>query len=221
MTARAKELAKRAAKAAAKKKSLKAKPAAGGKGGGNGKKPPSKAKKTKPPVVKKQAPEKGPKAQVQGAVEKKLDRRSSEKVKAKQTKKAAKSKTASAREKFEGKLGEMAAGMRQNKQTGFFKQPKAEAGARAERMMRGRRLQGQKQMQKAYEANMKKLLDPSSGLYKDKTLAAELNKMRQRSKIDRGFEAGLRKKMKAKADKFDAAEKRMLAIAANPGKRKK
>lgn len=155
---------------------------------------------------------KGPKAQVQGAVEKKLDRRAKDK---------AEKRAATGREKA---LLNLRDAMKNNKKQGkgeLFKQPKAEAGARAERMMRGRRLQAQKQMQKAYEANMKKLLDPSSGLYKDKTLAAELNKMRQRGKIDRGFEAALKKDMKAKADKMDAAEKRILAIAANPGKRKK
>ena len=155
---------------------------------------------------------KGPKAQVQGAIEKKLDRRAKDK---------AEKKAATGREKA---LLNLRDAMKNNKKQGkgeLFKQPKAEAGARAERMMRGRRLQAQKQMQKAYEANMKKLLDPRSGLYKDKALAAELNKMRQRGKIDRGFEAALRKDMKAKADKIDAAEKRILAIAANPGKRKK
>ena len=109
----------------------------------------------------------GPRKQVEDAVKKRLDRRSSEKVKAKETKKAAKSKTASAREKFEGKLGEMAAGMRQNKQTGFFKQPKAEAGARAERMARGRRLQAGEKLQNSYNGKKAELAwyrknDPSS-----------------------------------------------------------
>ena len=99
----------------------------------------------------------GPRKQVEDAVKKRLDRRSSEKVKAKETKKAAKSKTASAREKFEGKLGEMAAGMRQNKQTGFFRQPKAEAGARAERMARGRRLQAGEKLQNSYNGKKAQL----------------------------------------------------------------
>ena len=182
----------RGAASAAKKKKKTPAPAVGGKGGGR-KDPPK---------------EKGPKAQVQGEVEKKLDRRAAEK---------AERKEATGREK---KLLDLKAAMQQNKNEGFFKQPKEEAGQRAERMMRGRRVQAQGKMQGAYEANMKKYLDPSNPLYKDGELGMELNRMRQRAAIDRGFDAALKKEMKDKADKMDAAEKRILDIAANPGKNK-
>jgi len=131
----------------------------------------------------------GPRKQVEDAVKKRLDRRSSEKVKAKETKKAAKSKTASAREKFEGKLGEMAAGMRQNKQTGFFRQPKAEAGARAERMARGRRLQAGDRLQSSYDGKKAQLAwyrknDPSSPNVA--SLQKEMKTLEKRAVIKKG-----------------------------------
>jgi len=160
----AKAAADKARRAAAKKAAEAAKKKAAAKGKAEVK------KATKPPKVAAGGAGKGgdgPRKQVEGAVKKKLDRRSSEKVKAKETKKAAQSKTASAREKFEGKLGDMAAGMRQNKKTGFFNQPKAEAGARATNMARGRRLQAGEKLQNSYNGKKAQLAwygknDPSS-----------------------------------------------------------
>ena len=154
LTKLAKEAAKKAREKARQAAAKKAAQEAKKKAAAKGKAEVTKAKK--PPRVAAGGAGKGgngdgPRKQVEDAVKKRLDRRSSEKVKAKETKKAAKSKTASAREKFEGKLGEMAAGMRQNKQTGFFRQPKAEAGARAERMARGRRLQAGERLQSSYD----------------------------------------------------------------------
>jgi len=167
-------IAKKAAKAAADKArraaAKKAAEAAKKKAAAKGKAEVTKAKK--PPRVAAGGAGKGgngdgPRKQVEDAVNKRLDRRSSEKVKAKETKKAAQSKTASAREKFEGKLGDMASGMRQNKKTGFFNQPKAEAGARATNMARGRRLQAGEKLQNSYNGKKAQLAwyrknDPSS-----------------------------------------------------------